>query len=257
MMRINGFEQIKAFYSWVFNEPEKARSSHISLYLFLLNQNNRANWVEWFKCPYDLAMHGARIGSKSTYYNCLNDLKEWKIIDYQKGQNNFKAPLIKLFVLYKSVPLSEQVTVPLSEPQTEPQCVPLPVPLTGKKYKLLTDNIELIINNIDDVVCYLNDSFSDNKNLHFNNFWNLYPKKVAKSKCESKFKSLKNKDIEIIFKTLPDFIKYKPFPEYTHPNPLTYLNQERWNDEIKITKEDEKTEQSDKFGESRYKIHRY
>ena len=25
---------------------------------------------------------------------------------------------------------------------------------------------------------------------------------------------------------------YKPFDDYSHPNPLTYLNQKRWNDEI-------------------------
>ena len=160
-MRINGFEQIKAFYSWVFNEPEKARPTHISLYLFLLNQNNRANWVEWFKCPYDLAMHGARIGNKGTYYRCLDDLKRWKIIDYKKGINNFKAPLIKLIQLYDNEHLTEQVSVPLSEHLSEPQCVPqtvpLPVPLTGNKYKLLTNNIKLITKYIDQVVKFVNE----------------------------------------------------------------------------------------------------
>ena len=160
-MRINGFEQIKAFYSWVFNEPEKARPTHISLYLFLFNQNNRANWVEWFKCPYDLAMHGARIGNKGTYYRCLDDLKEWGIIDYKKGINNFKAPLIKLFQLYDSVPLTEQVNVPLSEPQTVPltvpQSVPLPVPLSGNIYKLLTNNIERITSNINAIIKFLDE----------------------------------------------------------------------------------------------------
>ena len=37
-----GFEQIKSFYSWVFNNPDKVKPTHISLYLFLLNQNNRS-----------------------------------------------------------------------------------------------------------------------------------------------------------------------------------------------------------------------
>ena len=36
---------------------------------------------------------------------------------------------------------------------------------------------------------------------------------------------------------MPNFIKYKPFESYTHPNPETYLNQERWNDEIEIKTE--------------------
>src|ERR1035437_368610 len=142
--RINGFEQIKSFYSWVFNKPDKIRPTHISLYLFLLNQNNRSNWVEWFKCPYDLAMQGACIGNNGTYYRCLDDLKEWKLIDYQKGINNYKAPLVKLFQLYDSeqvtVPLSEQQCVQLPEQVSEQQCVQLPAHI----YKLITDNTETI-----------------------------------------------------------------------------------------------------------------
>lgn len=149
--RINGFEQIKAFYSWVFNNPDKVRPTHISLYLFLLNQGNRANWVEWFKCPYDLAMQGSCIGNNGTYYKCLDELKKWKLIDYKKGLNNFKAPLIKLFVLYKSEQLTEQVTVPLSEQLTEQvseqQCEQLTEQLPAHIYKLITNNIKLITDN--------------------------------------------------------------------------------------------------------------
>ena len=144
MYRINGFEQIKAFYSWVFNNPDKVRPTHISLYLFLLNQNNRSNWVEWFKCPYDLAMQGACIGNNGTYYKCLDELKQWKLIDYQKGVNNFKAPLVKLFVLYDNehvtVPLSEQV----SEQQTVQQCGQQYEQLPVHIYKLITDNLKPI-----------------------------------------------------------------------------------------------------------------
>lgn len=139
-MRINGFEQIKAFYSWVFNNPDKVRPTHISLYLFLWNQGNRANWVEWFKCPYDLAMQGACIGNKGTYYRCLDDLQRFKLIKYKKGLNNYKAPQIHLVQLYTNEQLTEQVSVPLSEPQTEP----LTELLSGNIYKLLTTNYKLI-----------------------------------------------------------------------------------------------------------------
>jgi len=147
---MNGFEQIKAFYSWVFNNPDKIRPTHISLYLFLWNQANRANWVEWFKCPYDLAMQGACIGNKGTYYRCLDDLKEFGLIDYKKGINNFKAPLVHLIQLYNSGQLTEQVNVPLSEPQTVPlsvpQCEPQHVPI----YKLITNNLKPITENFPD-----------------------------------------------------------------------------------------------------------
>ena len=116
--RINGFNQIKAFYSWIFDiQYKNIKPHHIALYLFLLNQNNRANWVAWFKCPFDLAMTGSCINSKKTYYKCLKELQDFKLIEYQKGSNNWKAPLIKLIVLKDSylVPHSEEIEAPVVE----------------------------------------------------------------------------------------------------------------------------------------------
>jgi len=146
---MNGFEQIKSFYSWVFNNPDKVRPTHISLYLFLLNQNNRAMWVEWFKCPYDLAMQGACIGNKNTYYRCLDDLQNYNLIEYKKGINNYKAPMIRLIQLYDTVHLTEQVTVPQSKKLTEPLTEPLTELLNKNIYKLITDNYKTINNKLE------------------------------------------------------------------------------------------------------------
>ena len=143
-MRINGFEQIKAFYSWVFNNPDKVRPTHISLYLFLWNQGNRANWVDWFKCPYDLAMQGACIGNKGTYYRCLDDLQKFGLIKYKKGLNNYKAPQIHLIKLYSIEPLTEQVSVPLSEQLSEHPSEQLSELLSGNIYKLITTNYKRV-----------------------------------------------------------------------------------------------------------------
>lgn len=69
------------------------------------------------------------------------------------------------------------------------------------------------------------------KENDFELFWSKYPKKVAKDKCKKKFLSLSNDDIETIKNTIDGFLSYKPFPTYNHPNPETYLNQKRWQDE--------------------------
>lgn len=176
---MNGFEQIKSFYSWVFNNPDKVRPTHISLYLFLLNQNNRSMWVEWFKCPYDLAMQGACIGNKNTYYKCLDDLQFNGLIEYKKGINNFKSPLIKLIRLYESEPLTEQVTVPQSEPQTEKQTVPQSEPLSEllnkNTYKLITSNFKLVNDNITKWI--ENETPTADKFSFFNSMINLGAKK--------------------------------------------------------------------------------
>jgi hypothetical protein len=76
----------------------------------------------------------------------------------------------------------------------------------------------------------------------FNDFWNIYPSKIAKDRCKKKFDSLTKAEKEIIKATLPNFLAYKPFKEYNHPNPLTYLNQKRWEDVIQQQKEEPKEE---------------
>lgn len=145
---------MKAFYSWVFENQEKnIRTTHISLYMFLLNQNNRNNWVEWFKCPFDLAMAGSGITNKKTYYNTLLELQDFGLIAYKKGINNYKAPLIKIEVLF------DTSTVPQSEPQLPPQVIPLPEPLLQPhllpNIKLLTNNLKPITLNIKEVLSFL------------------------------------------------------------------------------------------------------
>ncbi len=66
----------------------------------------------------------------------------------------------------------------------------------------------------------------------FELFWSKYPKKVAKDKCKDKFLKLKESEIETILNTIDKYVNYKQFEGYNHPNPLTYLNQRRWQDEI-------------------------
>jgi hypothetical protein len=152
--RINGFDQIKAFYSYVFNNADKRITpQHISLYLFLINQANRNNWVEWFKCPYDLAMAGACIGNKKTYYSCLSDLASWGLIFYEKGINEWKSPLIKLEVLKSTT--TDTSTVPLSEPLSTTLLLPLPTNLPTHIYKLLTNNLKLITDNLPEIIDFL------------------------------------------------------------------------------------------------------
>ena len=79
----------------------------------------------------------------------------------------------------------------------------------------------------------------DNINTCFSflDFWNLYPNKNNKKGCESKYKKLNESQRAKISATLPSFLAYKPFASYTPPHPLTYLNQERWEDEIKVKDE--------------------
>lgn len=75
-----------------------------------------------------------------------------------------------------------------------------------------------------------------NNIFSFDEFWDLYDKKTDRKKCEDKYKKLSSVQIEKIKIALPIYIKSKPDVQY-RKNPLTWLNGECWNDEVKPKQE--------------------
>ena len=69
--------------------------------------------------------------------------------------------------------------------------------------------------------------------MEFEDFWNLYPKRVARGQVEKKYAKLTQADKAMIGKTLPDRVKTDTvWREGTFiPLPMTYLNQGRYMDE--------------------------
>lgn len=111
-----------------------------------------------------------------------------------------------------------------------------------------------------------NDNVNENNNW-FDAFWKLYPKKVEKKKAMAKFKKMckTEKQFNIIINGLKRHIKseqwQKEHGKYV-PYPTTWLNGERWNDEIEVKEsgeceecytEDEHGNKFDQFGNRIYK----
>ena len=72
----------------------------------------------------------------------------------------------------------------------------------------------------------------------FNEFWKLYPKKVDKANARKKWLRLKPNDelFKTIMSALENQITFKKWHEIDKqyiPNPTTWINGERWEDEIK------------------------
>lgn len=67
----------------------------------------------------------------------------------------------------------------------------------------------------------------------FDEFWDLFDKKVDSKKCKAKWARLNVSEINKVFEVLPNYIKSKPDKQY-RKNPLTWLNGEGWNDEIEF-----------------------
>jgi hypothetical protein len=79
---------------------------------------------------------------------------------------------------------------------------------------------------------------------HFNNFWNVYNKKVDSKKCKDKFLKLKDSEVETILNVVQDYVRSTPEIQY-RKNPLTWINGKCWNDEIKepiLTKQNKQDE---------------
>ena len=69
-------------------------------------------------------------------------------------------------------------------------------------------------------------------NVPFDDFWNLYDKKVGdKEKIKTKWEKLKDSEREAIMNHLPLYKKSQPNKKY-RKDPSTYLNNKSWNDEI-------------------------
>jgi phage replication O-like protein O len=65
----------------------------------------------------------------------------------------------------------------------------------------------------------------------FERWWDMYDKKVSRAKTEKKFLSLKSALYNDILSHTKEYVKSTPDKVY-RKNPLTYLNNECWEDEI-------------------------
>ena len=76
------------------------------------------------------------------------------------------------------------------------------------------------------------ESKNKESNKDFEKFWKAYPKKVGKKKVQDKFNA-NNYPIDLIIKNIELQKKSEQWQNQQYiPNPETYLNQERWTDEV-------------------------
>lgn len=66
----------------------------------------------------------------------------------------------------------------------------------------------------------------------FDDFWLMYPRKVEKKKAKEKWDRLNWEVQEKILKDIPSRLEDEQWKRGYIPHPTTYLNGERWNDEI-------------------------
>ena len=83
------------------------------------------------------------------------------------------------------------------------------------------------------------------KQTSFNEFWNLYEKKVARLAAERAWLKLSFREIEKVFDVVRNYVLSTPDEKF-RCHASTWLNQKRFNDEIIIPKTKEQA-QDDEF----------
>ena len=92
-------------------------------------------------------------------------------------------------------------------------------------------------------------SVNDNVNdiYSFNEFWSTYDKSIGKKNCKTKFEKLSDEVKLKIKEVLPLYVKSTHDKQF-RKHPITWLNQECWNDEVKtIMKEETVEEMNDRM----------
>ena len=86
------------------------------------------------------------------------------------------------------------------------------------------------LENAQDNNTYINNT-NNNTNKLFEKFWNLYDKKIGKSKSEKLWYKIKPELHDIIFKHIEEYKRVQPDKTF-RKDPERYLRNECWNDEI-------------------------
>lgn len=93
MEKMNGYNLIRAWYNFKFENPSRTSAKHSDFYCYLIDQWNRLGQKKEFGLPTSYTMECLNIGSYNTYKKTLNDLVEFgfiKIIKDSKNQHQSK-----------------------------------------------------------------------------------------------------------------------------------------------------------------------
>jgi len=218
---MNGYDLSRMFWDFSFTNPELIKPNHCAVYFFAIEHCNRLGWKDKFGFPTTMVMEAVGIKSYNTYKSTLDDLVKFGFIKMiESSKNQYSSNIIALKENDKA-----------NDKALDKAFDKALIKHTTKQGESILQSIDSIDKQSTINKQRINKATIDNI-FSFSEFWTLYPNKVAKDKCKDKYYKLTLSEIQKIKDTISKFIKYKPFDTYNHPNPETYINQKRWNDEF-------------------------
>lgn len=201
---MNGYELSRNWFDWCFENPEKINPNHTALYFFMIEHCNRLGWREKFGLPTEMAKDAIGIKSYNTYIKTLRDLVDFGFVTMiEKSKNQYSSNIVALSKFNKALDKA----------------------LDKAMLKHLTKQ--------DESISSINKQLTlEQLNISFDDFWDLYDKKVGKKeKLISKWNSLSETEKQKIMDYIPKYKIQQPNKSF-RKDPMTFFNNESWNDEI-------------------------
>jgi hypothetical protein len=91
---MNGYNLIRDWYNFKFENPSKVKAIHSDFYCYLIDRWNRLGQKQEFGLPTSVTMESLGIGSYNTYKKTLSDLVDFgfiKIVTESKNQHQSKV----------------------------------------------------------------------------------------------------------------------------------------------------------------------
>ena len=226
MTNINGYDLSRTWFDWCFENPEKISPNHTALYFFIIEHCNRLGWKTKFGLPTLYAMEAIGVKSKNTYYKAFRDLVDWgfvRVIEKSKNQNSANIISISATLKFKSARKSALDMATIRH---------------VSQHEDSTENIDKPSNHITSKPCN-NNHQSEIEELEpeiisifsFEEFWNMYDRKVGKPKAEKLYAKISEKDRARIKEYVPKYVLATPDKTF-RKHPQTFLRNRGWEDEI-------------------------
>lgn len=152
MADVNYIKHLNTVFA-LFQKDSRLNPTHISLYLAFFQIWNHNRFLESFHVNREDIMRLSKIGSKSTYHRCTNELHNYNYLIYEPSHNPFKGSKIKMLAFcpeldsgsVKSSKNSMGQTVP-NTIQVVEQALDLAVPNQGQAVVPSNKHIQTIEN---------------------------------------------------------------------------------------------------------------
>lgn len=107
--------------------------THISLYMALFREWNSNHFSQEFIVKRKLIMDAAKIGSKTTYHRCINDLHNSRYIIYDPSNNPHKGTVVQM-ARFSSGTVPKPIQQPTPDVLNSEPYSPVNVPVTIYKH---------------------------------------------------------------------------------------------------------------------------